>query len=154
MGNESRLYALKEGETYVQAVERLSFQDRNAYGQKHMSIAARVKNEVTAVSRIDTTPGSDMFSLSSYISHSLARMYSAIQESDASEESKIKLANAVKDIEQVAARFAQSVDLRRKEQKEREKKCKQNTTSASAIPTESEKQSARSLLGSLLALFR
>lgn len=156
MGNLSRLYGLSEKETYAQAVERLAGLDRNAYGQKAMSIAARVKNEVTAVSNVDVRPGSDMYALSSYISHGLSKMYAAIMASDASDASKVEMANTVKHLEQIAAQFAESINLKRMEQRKREQEMKrcQSTSSDGETRTESEKRSSRSLRGFLGNLSR
>jgi hypothetical protein len=140
MSNEHRLYNLLDGESYSDAVDRLSRQDRNAYGQKTPSVSARIRNEVTLESRINLDPGTDMFALCAYLAHGITGMYKKIMESDASDNDKIILANQAKDLEQIAARFAKSVDVRRAERKKiEEEACKKSTSLDGETRTESEK---------------
>lgn len=112
-----------ENESYSDAIKRLTFEDSNAFGQKPIQIAARIKNSVVMASDINISPGSDMFILSSYMAHSLAAAYKEVMNMKASDASKMEMANALKDIEASPAKFAEAVKIRRTE--EAKKKAKQ-----------------------------
>jgi hypothetical protein len=117
-------YTRNDSESYDDCILRLTDADSNAYGQRVMSIAARIKNEVSLCSDIDTRPGSDMFVLSSYMAHAISKIYLAIADSGASDGAKFLIAAATKDSESVAAKFAESLKLKRQRiaESEREQK--------------------------------
>ena len=101
----------EEDKNYQEAIARQAAEDSNAYGQGKMSIAARIKNAVALVSDIKTDSGSDMFMLSSYMAHSLEAVYRLIGSIDISDEAKITIANAIKNIENSPSRFAEAKKL-------------------------------------------
>ena len=130
--------------TYKQSIEDLSADDRNAYGQGVNSISARIRNNVTMVSNVQTGPGSDICMLANSLAHPLKALYETILNSeDISDSTKLKMANLIKDIEEVPAKFAEvRQELMNKAKRERDKQAMERELAVAKMYEDYDKQVA------------